>query len=69
MRRGAFDIIMATTRGGPGVATEVLNIAVFKQYGAGFYGTSSALTLVVILLVVLIALPLISFLRKREIEA
>ncbi|MCX4759620.1 sugar ABC transporter permease [Streptomyces sp. NBC_01275] len=64
----AFDIIMATTRGGPGDATTVLNIAVFTQYGGGFFGTASALSLVVTALVAGIALPLIAFLRSREIE-
>ncbi|CAM5601507.1 ABC transporter permease OS=Streptomyces griseorubiginosus OX=67304 GN=AQJ54_41530 PE=3 SV=1 [Streptomyces griseorubiginosus] len=35
---GAFDIVQATTQGGPGNATTVLNIAMFSQYA----GDSSA---------------------------
>jgi multiple sugar transport system permease protein/raffinose/stachyose/melibiose transport system permease protein len=65
----AFDLIAATTKGGPGTATNVLNIAMFNQYGSGFFGTASALNLVVAGLVIVIGLPLIAYLRRREIEA
>jgi raffinose/stachyose/melibiose transport system permease protein len=65
----AFDLIASTTRGGPGTATNVLNIAMFNQYGSGFFGTASSLNLVVTVLVIAIGLPLITFLRRREIEA
>ncbi|MFI1736033.1 carbohydrate ABC transporter permease [Streptomyces acidicola] len=65
----AFDIVMATTRGGPGTATTVLNVAMFNQYASGFFGSASSLSLVVTLLVLLIGVPLIAFLRRREIEA
>lgn len=65
----AFDIVQATTRGGPGVATTVLNIAMFRQYTGGFFGSASALSLVITILVVGIGLPLIAFLRRREVEA
>lgn len=62
----AFDTVVATTGGGPGTATTVLNKAAFDQYGQGFFGTASALTFVVTLLVVITAIPLIAWLRKRE---
>jgi multiple sugar transport system permease protein/raffinose/stachyose/melibiose transport system permease protein len=62
----AFDVIASTTGGGPGDATSVLNMAVYSQYGQGFFGTASALTLVVTLLVVVFAVPLIFWLRRRE---
>ncbi|NUU21755.1 MAG: sugar ABC transporter permease [Streptomycetaceae bacterium] len=65
----AFDLIASTTRGGPGTATNVLNIAMFNQYGSGFFGTASSLNLVVTVLVIAIGLPLITYLRRREIEA
>ena len=44
---GVFDVIMSTTRGGPGDATTVPNVALYQQYGQGFFGNSSALSLVV----------------------
>jgi multiple sugar transport system permease protein/raffinose/stachyose/melibiose transport system permease protein len=65
----AFDIVQATTLGGPGKATTVLNVAMYGQYGSGFFGTASALSLTVTVLVVVIAVPLISFLRRREVTA
>ena len=65
----AFDIVQATTRGGPGQATTVLNIALFRQYTGGFFGSASALSLVITILVVGIGIPLIAFLRRREVEA
>ncbi|WP_432974809.1 carbohydrate ABC transporter permease [Dactylosporangium sp. CA-233914] len=65
----AFDLVAATTRGGPGTATTVLNIAMFNQYGSGFFGMASSLSLVVTVLVIVLGLPLIAYLRRREVEA
>lgn len=65
----AFDIVQATTRGGPGDATTVLNIAMFRQYTGGFYGSASSLSLAITVLVVVLGVPLIWFLRRREVEA
>jgi len=63
----AFDIAMATTRGGPGTATTVLNLAMQQQWNTGFYGTGSALSLTITLIVVLTAVPLVAYLRSREV--
>lgn len=63
----AFDIAMATTRGGPGTATMVLNLAMQQQWSRGFYGTASALGLTVTLIVVCTAVPLVAYLRSREV--
>ncbi|MEV6301313.1 sugar ABC transporter permease [Actinoplanes sp. NPDC051861] len=65
----AYDLVAATTRGGPGTSTTVLNIAMFNQYGSGFFGVASSLSLVVTVLVVALGLPLIAYLRRREVEA
>lgn len=65
----AFDVLLATTGGGPGRVTEVFNIFVFQQFGNGAFGQSTAMALILFLTVVVIALPLVSFLRKRELEA
>jgi len=65
----ALDVIFATTKGGPGDATTVLNVAVFSQYGQGLFGTSSALSFMIALLVIVVAVPLIWYLRKREVHA
>jgi multiple sugar transport system permease protein/raffinose/stachyose/melibiose transport system permease protein len=65
----ALDVIFATTKGGPGDATSVLNVAVFNQYGQGFFGTSSALSFMIAILVIVTAVPLIWYLRSREMHA
>lgn len=65
---GAFDIILAMTKGGPAQATEVINYVVWKEFGAGFLGYSTAISLVLTVAVVLIAIPLIIVLRRREVE-
>ncbi|MFT4081688.1 MAG: sugar ABC transporter permease [Nocardioides sp.] len=64
----ALDVIFATTGGGPGNATRVLNAAVYEQYGQGLFGTASALSLVITLLVIITAVPLIAWLRRREVR-
>jgi multiple sugar transport system permease protein/raffinose/stachyose/melibiose transport system permease protein len=63
-----FDIILATTRGGPGNATRVLNVLTLDQFGIGYFGLASATQLVVTVLVTITAIPLIWFLRRRELE-
>lgn len=63
----AYDIIASTTSGGPGISTQTLNVAVQQQFGQSYFGTASTLSLTVTILVVLIALPLVSWLRRREI--
>jgi raffinose/stachyose/melibiose transport system permease protein len=64
----AFDIVQSTTLGGPGVSTTTLNIVVFQEYGGGFFGQSAALSLTVAVIVVVIAIPLLAFLRRREVD-
>jgi len=39
------------------------------QYGAGLFGQSSALSFTIALMVIVTALPLIFYLRKREVTA
>lgn len=63
----ALDAVFATTGGGPGDATTLLNVALYDQYGQSYFGQASALGLVVTLLVVVTAVPLIGWLRRREV--
>lgn len=62
----AYDIIASTTSGGPGIATQTLNVAVQQQFGQSYFGTASALSLTVTVLVIVIAVPLVAWLRRRE---
>ena len=61
-----FDIVQATTEGGPGGTTELLNISIFRTFGQGLFAQATTMSLVLFLMVTLIAFPVIRFLRKRE---
>jgi len=64
----SFDIIWATTRGGPGFASDVLASVIYKQYQAGFYGLSTAGNVILFLLIAAIVLPLTWWFSKREVD-
>ncbi|MET9384463.1 sugar ABC transporter permease [Streptomyces sp. NPDC002928] len=61
-----FDIVQATTAGGPGSETEVFNIYMFRIFGQGLYAQASAMSLVLFLIIVVLAVPVIVGLRRRE---
>jgi raffinose/stachyose/melibiose transport system permease protein len=63
-----FDLIWAMTNGGPGFASDVMSSAIFKQYGAGFYGLSTAGNVVLFILVTLLVYPMMWFFNRWEIE-
>lgn len=63
----AYDVIAAATRGGPGTSTTTLNVALQQQFSYGYFGTAATLSLTVTLLVVAVAVPLVWWLRRREI--
>jgi multiple sugar transport system permease protein/raffinose/stachyose/melibiose transport system permease protein len=63
----AFDIIQATTGGGPGAATRSINVLLRLQWGLGNFGAGSALGLVITVMVVIAAIPLVGYLRRREV--
>lgn len=64
----SFDIIWAMTRGGPGFSSDVLASVVYKQYQAGFYGLSTAGSVILIVLIALIILPITYMLNRREVD-
>ena len=61
-----FDIVQATTGGGPGGSTEILNIFIWRTFGQGLYSQSTTMSLVLFVMVMIIAIPLIIYLRRRE---
>lgn len=64
----SFDIIWATTRGGPGFASDVLASVIYKQYQAGFYGLATAGNVILFILIAIIILPLTWWFNRREVE-
>ncbi|KFI64210.1 sugar ABC transporter substrate-binding protein [Bifidobacterium cuniculi] len=61
-----FDIVQATTNGGPGGSTEIVNLFIWRTFGQGLYSQSTTMSLVLFLMVMIIAIPLIAYLRRRE---
>jgi multiple sugar transport system permease protein/raffinose/stachyose/melibiose transport system permease protein len=65
----AYDVIAPTTAGGPGDTTTTLNVAMRAQWGQSFFGPASALGLTVAVLIVITAVPLVMWLRKKEVNS
>jgi multiple sugar transport system permease protein/raffinose/stachyose/melibiose transport system permease protein len=61
-----FDIVQATTSGGPARSTELLNIFIFRTFGQGLFAQATTMSLVLFLVVVALAFPVIGMLRRRE---
>ena len=61
-----FDIVQATTAGGPGGTTELLNIFIFRTFGQGLFAQATTMSLSLFLMVTVLAFPVIYFLRRRE---
>jgi raffinose/stachyose/melibiose transport system permease protein len=62
----SFDLIWATTNGGPGFSSDVMASVIFKQYQAGFYGLSTAGNVVLFLVVTAVVLPLFVWMNRRQ---
>lgn len=61
-----FDIVQATTAGGPARTTEILNIFIYRTFGQGLFAQATTMSLILFLLVALMAFPVIYLLRRRE---
>ncbi len=61
-----FDIVQATTAGGPARTTEILNIFIYRTFGQGLFAQATTMSLVLFLMVALLAFPVIRMLRRRE---
>lgn len=61
-----FDVVQATTGGGPARTTEILNIFIYRTFGQGLFAQATTMSLVLFLLVALLAFPVIYGLRRRE---
>mgnify|MGYP001499119652 CR=1 FL=1 len=66
-----FDIIYATTGGGPGYATETIATLLFSNAfgGRNEYGYGSAIAIVLFGLIFVLSTLMVKFFRNREIEA
>lgn len=63
-----FDLVLVLTKGGPGRATEVLNLLIYSTYSEGKYGKSIAIQLILLILVIIISFPIYISMKKRVVE-
>ena len=64
----SFDLIWATTGGGPGFTSDVIASVIYKEYQAGFYGLSTAGNVILFVVVTVIMVPVATLLNRREVE-
>lgn len=64
-----FDIILVTTGGGPGAATEVFNTLTFKAFASGRLGEGSAVGVLLALCIAAIIIPTYRIISQKEVEA
>jgi len=61
-------VAFAMTNGGPGTATSVLNVEMYRQYAGAMFGTASALGLTITVLCVITAIPMLRYMLTRDVE-
>lgn len=63
-----FDIIYVLTNGGPGFSSQVVSTMVYRAFGEGRWGYGTALNMILFAIISIIALTVLNFLRKKEVE-
>lgn len=63
-----FTQVYGTTNGGPADATQVLSTYLYKSFGNGYLGYSSAVGLFTTILIIILTFGITAFMRKKEVE-
>lgn len=63
-----FEQVLTLTDGGPGHTSTVVSMMVYEYFGRGFYGKSTAISMVLSVLVVVVSILVRRFFEKREVE-
>ncbi|MDI4645200.1 MULTISPECIES: carbohydrate ABC transporter permease [Cohnella] len=63
-----FEMVMVLTDGGPGYTTEVFYTYIRSTFSMGQMGYSTAINLVLFVLVTVVGVPVLMALKKREVE-
>jgi len=63
-----FEIIMALTDGGPGYSTESLSIYIMRMCYGSFTGYSTAVAIILFLIILIPVVLFLMFIKKREYE-
>lgn len=64
-----FDVIFALTNGGPGRASEVINITVFNQFSMGNYGYGTAIGVIMFVFLAFLSIAIIKLFTSSEVDA
>lgn len=63
-----FDIVLATTGGGPGISTQVFNSVIYRSFSYNMQGEASAGTVILASIVLVITLFTYRIITKKEAE-
>lgn len=63
-----FVMVLVLTNGGPGYATEVMNTFIYSEFSLGRYGVGTAANVLLSLLIAITGLPILLYLKRKEIE-
>lgn len=63
-----FDMILATTGGGPGVATQVFNTVIYRSFAFNMQGEACAGNVVLSVLIMLITLPTYRIIAGEDVD-
>ncbi len=65
-----FDLVYATTKGGPGYATETMATIIYKEaFQNNQFGMGTAEAVVLFLVILILSMAQLKFLRSREVDA
>lgn len=63
-----FDIVYVLTNGGPGNRTQVLYTSVFQEFSTGRYATGTALSTVMLVIMLVVGIFMIRTLTRNEVQ-
>ena len=63
-----FEVIYFLTLGGPGTSSQVLMTLAYRYMGMGLFGYSAAINVILVLLNCAVSIPILLYLRKREVD-
>ncbi len=63
-----FDIVVSTTGGGPGYATQVFNTVIYRSYSYQMYGEAAAGTTLLAFMILIITLLTYKTISSKEVE-
>lgn len=61
-----FDVVYYLTNGGPGNASQVMQTLAYTYMGKGYWGYSSAISVVLVVIILFVSIPLLLLLRNND---